>query len=524
MLGGVDTPWREYGNHKLPVRVKHRSGVPRERKVYTLMGAGPRDAFGVHNASLTNLVRGVSERVFLVDYGQGLTTPLRPDPAVFRDKIKAAESWLKRHAMQLGTFTHEQLILHYAGDARKQRRYREASSSLLTRPLERRDAEIRTFTKAEKTNFSAKEDPAPRIISPRDTRFNLVLGCYIKPVEGVLYKLLNQMCGGRTVMKGMNMQEVGACVEEAWTSFGDPVAVGGDAKRFDQHTGPEALKFEARIYAAFFGGRDKEEIQRLLKWQRNSVCCGYVPEGSVKFNFDIRASGDMNTGLGTCLIACSLIHSYCTEVGLNYRLIDNGDDFVVICERADLAKLDGVHDWCKQLGYFMEMEQPVYTLEEIEFCQTHPVWDGTGYRMVRNYPTAIGKDMMSLLPLDNEVAWRKWANDVGQCGIALNSGIPVLQTFYDVLSRSGKGSFGDHPWTKYSGARLASRGLKKEVRQVTQRSRYSFFLAFGVPPANQEHIEQYYASQSYSFSEDLQGYSLLYSSKPTHTYYQQLFD
>jgi len=504
--------------------VKVRSGTPRQRKVHALIGAGPRDAFGVHNSSLVNLVRGVTERVFLVDYGKGLTQPLRPERSEFRELIKVSERFLKRNAFQLGRFTHPQFIEGYSGDARKYARYKEARRSLLHKPLERSDSEIRTFTKAEKTNFTAKVDPAPRIISPRDTRFNLELGVFIKPLEGVVYKLLNKMCGGPTVMKGFNMQEVGAHFEEAWNSFGDPVGVGGDAKRFDQHTGPEALQFEARVYSAFFDGRDKRDLKRLLKWQRDSVCRGYTPEGSVKFDFDIRASGDMNTGLGTCVIACSIVHAYCVSVNLDYRLMDNGDDFVVICERADLPKLNGIHEFCKKLGYFMVMEKPVYTLEEIEFCQAHPVWDGTGYRMVRNYPTAIGKDMISVLPLQDVTAWKKWANDVGGCGIALNSGIPVLQSFYSSLCRSGEGTFGDHPWTKYSGARLVSRGMDKKVRQIAERSRYSFYLAFGLAPASQSAIESYYDDSTFSFESDLQGYSLKFLEQPTHTYHQQLFD
>jgi len=524
VLEGVDTTWREY-DVEVPVRVKHRQGNPKRRTVYSLVGAGPHDAFGVHNASLTNLRRGVIERVFLVDYGKGLVPPIRPDPAEFRLMIKPAERYIKRHAMFLGPLTHTQFIEKYAGDARKQARYRDASASLARQPVCRQDAEIKTFTKAEKTNFTAKCDPAPRVISPRDTRFNLALGVYIKPIEGVLYKVLNDMFGGPTVMKGMNMSEVGECVADAWNCFSHPVAVGGDAKRFDQHTGPEALKFEARIYQRFFTGQDLEEIRRLLQWQRKSVCRGFVPEGSVKFDFDIRASGDMNTGLGTCLIACSTLYSYCQLVDLNCRLIDNGDDFVVICEQADLHKLDGLHDFCLKLGYFMVMEDPVFELEKMEFCQTHPVWDGEGYRMVRNYPSAIGKDMVSVLPLTDTKSWSKWANDVGQCGMALNSGIPILQSFYECLGRSGSGSFGLHPWSRYSGSFLASRGMDASKRKISQRARYSFYLAFDVSPAEQEHIEEYYERHDYDLScVDLQGYSLQFLNKPTHTHYQTHFD
>jgi hypothetical protein len=427
--------------------------------------------------------------------------------------------------MQLEPLSQEAFIASYAGDLRKQNRYRQAMESLRRTPVSARDAWIQTFTKAEKVNFTAKRDPAPRIISPRDPRYNLALGVYIKAIEGVLYKILDDMFGGPTVMKGRNMSEVGRCFESAWSAFSDPVAIAGDAKRFDQHTGPEALRYEKRVYQRFFAGIHRHELARLLEWQQRSRCRGYVPEGYVDFMFDIRASGDMNTGLGTCLIACSILYSYTKKVGLTCRVMDNGDDFVVICERRDAWKLEGFHEFCKTLGYFMVMEEPVFELEHIEFCQAHPVWDGEGYRMVRNFPTSIGKDMISLLPLRTASDWAKWANDTGECGVALNSGIPVLQSLYSALRRSGSGSFGDHPWTRYTGARLGSKGMESTLKSVEERSRFSFWLAFGVSPAEQRHIEEYYDARCYDTgSADLQGYSLPFLERPLHHYHQHHFN
>jgi hypothetical protein len=314
----------------------------------------------------------------------------------------------------------------------------------------------------------------------------------VKPVEGVVYKLLDEMCGGRTVMKGLNSLQVGQAVAEAWDSFRAPVAVGVDAKRFDQHTRTPALRYEQSIYKMFFAGEDRVELSRLLSWQLSSKCRAYLPDAVIKFTMNIRASGDMNTGLGTCVIACSLVHSYCDSVDLKYRLLNNGDDCVILVERDDLPKLDGFFDFCKKAGYWMVVEPPVDQLEQISFCQTHPVLTSRGWTMVRDFPHSVAKDMVSLLPLTTESAWRKWAHDVGNCGMAINSGVPVLWSVYSSLARAGRGTFGSHPWTRNSGFFRMARGLESSYSPISDEARLSFYRAFGVPPDTQVEIERHY--------------------------------
>lgn len=518
-LDGVDTD-KVVGQIDAVV-VKRRSGTPRTRKVHQLVGAGTSEVFGVHNSSLVNLLRGVSERIFFVDYGQGLQPPLEASEAEFKAAIGPAERFLKR-AHHVGKFTTEQFINCYRGDARKVRRYTEAAKSVAITPVSGRDARVMSFVKAEKCNFSAKADPAPRIISPRDPRYNIELGRFIKPLEGVLYKRLNEMCGGVTVMKGLNAKQVGMAIADAWSSFGDPVAVPCDAKRFDQHTRQQALEFEQRVYLAHFCGGDRYDLNRLLKMQLHSKCVGYTPEGVVKFDFNIRASGDMNTGLGTCVIACSAVYSYFKPLGVRFRLIDNGDDCVIIVEKRDLGAVAGFHDHCLKLGYYMVMEEPVYDIEKIDFCQSSPVWDGDSYRMVRKFPTSFSKDMISLLPLKTLSDWKRWANDVGNSGMALNAGIPVAQAMYSCLNRSGCGTFGAHPWLVDSGASILAKGLEANPLPISERSRFSFWLAFGISPAEQVTIEAVYNQSLFTFSDDLSGYTLEFTQQPTHTHYNTI--
>jgi hypothetical protein len=380
--------------------------------------------------------------------------------------------------------------------------------SVSVSPVTVKDAAVKTFVKAEKVNFTAKHDPAPRIISPRDPRYNYALGLFIKPIEGTLYPILNRMCGGTTVMKGLNALEVGGAIEQAWNEFSQPVAIGLDAKRFDQHTREAQLRFEQFIYLMFFEGGEKGELRRLLRMQLKAKCSAWTPEGVVKFFMQIRCSGDMNTGLGTCLIACCLVYCYCELMNLRFRLIDNGDDGVVILESCDLDKFDDFHDYCKELGYFMEMEEPVYQLEHISFCQSKPVLTVKGYVMVRQFPELIDKDCVSLLPLKDESSWRKWANDIGNCGSALCDGVPVLHAFYRSLRRAGVGSFGSHPWTSRTGMARLSERMTSVDSDITDAVRVSFWEAFGVDPDMQCRLEALYDATTHEFTPGPQGYRI----------------
>jgi hypothetical protein len=391
------------------------------------------------------------------------------------------------------------------------RKYIEARKSLRVEALKPSDADVKTFPKAEKTNFTAKNDPPPRIISPRDPRYNYELGKFITPVEGVMYGVLNDMCGGPTVMKGKNSVQVGESLREMWDSFSKPVAVPYDAKRFDQHTGEEVLKWEHKQYVRCYTGNDASELKRLLKMQIKTKCRAYFPEGKIKFDMKMRCSGDMNTGLGTCVIACGLTYGYCSSVGLRYRLMNNGDDCVLLCEEDDLHKLQGLHEYCKSAGYWMVLEDPVRIFEQIEFCQSSPVFTERGWTMVRNYPTSLSKDMVSLLPLKTPELWKKWAMDMGTAGKALNAGVPILYAFYESLARAGSGTFGSHPWISQSGMMRNARGLSGSKVPITDAARVSFWEAFGVSPHDQIIAEESIAKRKFDFSSSSEGnaYDLL---------------
>jgi len=84
-------------------------------------------------------------------------------------------------------------------------------------PVKEKDAWLSTFVKAEKLNISAKPDPAPRVIQPRDPRYNVELGRYLRHSEEYLFKAIDKVFGGRTIFKGISADTAGQDLHECGT-------------------------------------------------------------------------------------------------------------------------------------------------------------------------------------------------------------------------------------------------------------------------------------------------------------------
>jgi hypothetical protein len=356
------------------------------------------------------------------------------------------------------------------------------------------DSYVSTFVKAEKVNFSKKPDPAPRVIQPRSPRYNLEVGRYLKPFEHELVAGFGRAWGYDVVCKGKNADAVAQQLRHNWEAFERPVAVGLDAHRFDQHVSRDMLMFEHSIYNSVFRS---PELARLLKWQLRNHGYGRIGPFLAKYVVDgCRMSGDINTGMGNCLIMSLLVLNYFEEVGLQARLTNNGDDCVVICDTRDLHKLDGLDKYFLEFGFSLAREANVYVFEKIEFCQTQPVVVGDHYRMVRNPWTAMSKDCVSLLSWATPEEFNVWRSAIGVCGGELTTGVPVWESFYAAIRGQNRGVGGIEA-VYDSGMGYLARGVTA-VGQVSDASRYSFWLAFGILPDMQIAMEESYPTIQYS--------------------------
>jgi hypothetical protein len=204
-------------------------------------------------------------------------------------------------------------------------------------------------------------------------------------------------------------------------------------------------------------------------------------------------SGDINIGMGNCLLMACMVIAYCESVGINFRLANNGDDCVLICEQEDLCKLDGIDDWMLDFAFTLTRETPVHVLEQVEFCQARPVRCANGWRMVRDPRVAMSKDCVSLLGWDSPTAFASWAAAIGGCGLSLTRGVPVWEAWYERLQRcGGVATMGAEEIVWDSGLGYMARGV--EACSVDAEARYSFYRAFGILPDMQQALETEYSS------------------------------
>jgi hypothetical protein len=280
---------------------------------------------------------------------------------------------------------------------------------------------------------------------------------------------------------------VGQIFRDKWDKFDRPVAIGLDASRFDQHCSVEALQYEHGFYRALYP--NSKLLSKLLDWQLHNKGKGYVPDGTITYRKEgCRMSGDINTSLGNYLLMCAMIYGYMRHLGINeFSLANCGDDCVLIVERRNLKRIQGtLPEYFLNLGYTMKVEPPVFQLEEVEFCQAHPVQFQGGWKMVRNIRTAMSKDVHCVNNIRDLATRKAWSNAQHHGGIALTAGIPVVERFYSrfkIYDEPRKHQRIDtvtnvHKWRGSGGS-----------YDVTPEARASFWQAFGLTGDEQLALE-----------------------------------
>lgn len=429
--------------------------------------------------------------MFNVERDGGLAPTPRPAHGAF-SSLSAFRSAVLRRLPKFPAVTYDEFVGRYSG--RRRTIYAKAAADALSLGVREKHAYMSSFIKAEKVKITdSKPDPAPRLIQPRDPIYNVEVGRRISHLEKPLYRAIADVFGGPTVMKGYNAADTAKHMREMWDQFVDPVAIGLDASRFDQHVSCDALKWEHSVYLGAVPQSERATLAALLKWQLKNKGFIRTPDQAIKYTVNgCRMSGDMNTAMGNCLIMCGLVWTLISELDIRARLANNGDDCVLFIERSDLPKLDHLGPWFLNYGFTMKVEAPVDVFERIEFCQTQPVLVSGSWLMVRNPLVCIDKDCCSTLALNNPRVAMGWATAVGDCGMSLAGNVPVLQSFYRSLQRFGGGTKIGPTLQLESGFFQLARGMDRRYGEIRDETRYSFYLAFGMTPSAQVELERYY--------------------------------
>lgn len=488
----------------------------RARTYYRLRGGnGPK--WDIPNNDIDSVAHAILERVFFVKDGKGgfkrapkpwhhesvqhEANPYQAAKSKIQQRLRKFNSkmmTLSNKCGKVSPISNEEFLAYYGGSKRKC--YEAAVVSLEDRPLEARDCRVKVFTKDE----YRKPGGAPRAIQPRSPRFNVNLGRYIKHLEHRIFEAINEIFDPthehKTVAKGMNMRERGNVIAAMWKEFNDPIAVGLDASRFDQHINQLLLEFEHQVYHMWSTGEDPSlpRLSKLLRSQLRNVGKYSGKDGSIRYKVNgCRMSGDMNTSLGNVIIMTALMYAYFESKGLDkqVKLLNDGDDCVIIMDKRNLKHfMDGLQDWFLEMGLTMEYDGIYHSLEEVEFCQSRPVKENGGYRLVPRPTKRLYSDLVTTKPVYSKKVYTKQLGAIAGCGLAASTGVPVFQSFYKWLGR------GATPWIPTEGSYYHKfrqelvEGMEMKERTPTIDERISFYFAFDITPDEQTLLEKYYDS------------------------------
>lgn len=448
------------------------------------------------------------ERVYYHKEGEEWVRPHRPQLGFIFQKLRVFTRKLHSHLGFYPPRSPEQFARGYLG--RRRHIYERAAEEYNTRGVSRLDSFVHAFVKAEKCVVApytfpypwplhSRKGPAPRAIQPRKPIYNVGVGRYIHHMEWPLYKAIEYTFGYPVVSKGLSVDQTAKLIHSSWTMFKRPGAMVLDASRFDQHVSAALLQWEHSIYLSHCGFPD--ELSQYFEWQRDNKGRFFSKDGTVKYRVDgSRMTGDMNTAMGNCLIMCAMIFSFLEDTGFGpgvtnkIRFINNGDDCVLIGEIKDLQRLSPlVAPWFGNMGFIMKIDPIVDTLEKVQFCHMHPVFDGIRWRMVRIVPDSFDKDSFLIKPIESDSMARRYIRAIGDAGLSLTGGLPVLQAYYEMFRRVGDVKPLTDP-SMESGFYWLAKKSKYVKTHISDDARVSFCFAFGLPPDLQVQLEESFDS------------------------------
>lgn len=444
----------------------------------------------VHSASINNATRAVASRVIKYQGSDGLLHD-KPAPdlgrvAEFRDAVLRTTA----SAPSTSPLTAEEFISRTKG-ARKRQRMSEAGRLLGLRPLQKSKSHVKGFVKRE----AVPRGKPCRLIQARDDEYLFESARYLKPMEHHIYRAIDRCARYCCVMKGLNGVERAAAIRLHWETFSDPVAISLDFAKFDQHVHRSILECEHAVYRARNGSA---YLARLLNWQllnRGRVVCD---DGVVKYQVEgCRMSGDPNTSLGNIIICATGHLEYARTRGIRCRVANDGDDSVIIVERADLARyIEGLDDYWLQLGFRLTVDNVTDSFSQIDFCQCRPVRVDGVWAFVRSPRKAVPKDLTCTQHLQTQRERAAWLWSVGMGGLSDYAAVPIMGQLYRAMVESGERPVSNYQWLDnlkkvqhYRGTGL----VKSDA--VSGDTRYFYWRAFGILPDTQVALEKEFAQQ-----------------------------
>jgi hypothetical protein len=510
---------------EIQLRVARQAETPFNPRVFYKV----KNLFGacgdMPNNDVASALHGLIERVYCVELKGEFQRPPLPCPELGRSVEAAVE---RRNTFEQRSLPFQRAFENsfnrlYSGErvspatlpeflgkygGAQLKRYTQAAESFETEAFSKSDAQISMFTKDEHREWKYSDTlnkwvpKPPRAIQTRSPRYHVAIGTYLDPIEEKIYAILDDMFADgpsplRTVAKGMNLDTRGETIKAKWDKFSDPVAIGLDAARYDQHQHVDLLREEHKVYRLMVDGESPDPLvpplEELLAQQLWNFGKYKSKTGTIKYKvIGCRMSGDKNTSLGNIINMLHLMYRYLRlHLHVRFELLNDGDDNVLIVERKDLQCIaDTIQPWFLEQGITMKIEGIFNELEEIEFCQTHPVEINGKYKLVPNPHKRLYSDLMTTKKISTAKPYKRWLGAVAGCGAAASEGVPIAQAYYQWLATGARPYMPREGSYYYRFRDKLVEGMIPRCSKVTLGSRISYFWAYGITPHDQVMIEK----------------------------------
>jgi len=275
-----------------------------------------------------------------------------------------------------------------------------------------------------------------------------------------------------------------AVLKESWDMFIEPVAICLDHSKFDGHYCTELLEIEARFWKELNGSH-------MLKWllEQQLVNHGSTHHG-IKYKVKGgRMSGEYTTSDGNSMMNYAMLVTWLKHYGLDqyqFRVHVNGDDSVIIVDRK-FAWLRHKLAYFRNFNMETECDRVVSDFREITYCQASPI-RGKELRwyMVKEPVRTISR----LCYCDEKfsASIQRYTRGVGLCELAVNTGIPIMQSISLWMI-----SIGSKPLGCVDKFPALNSGNDVEVTEVSMTTRNDYEVAFGISIEGQLEIENFFA-------------------------------
>lgn len=478
-------------------------GRPRTTRFSSLTNAGAGAERVVYASTCRNMEIALRGRFNLVKTNDGVwRDPPVPVPGEWEKRSSAFWKKVRKFCKyKLDPMTSEQFIESLVGS--KRTAYTQALLNLEQLGLLPSHTVVRLFLKKEKQAMKGKLFPIPRVIRPMAIEYNCALGVYIKPLEKMVYRVLMGLMGGPSVSKSMDAFRQAAVAREKFDQlqarFGKVFIQSWDIAKFERCVSVECHEALTAIVEKLVNGhKNSRRLRRLLEKQFKVKFVAGMVDGVIRFNcVGTLCSGVMNTSLWAVLLMFIAIVGVGDDLGLvegkDYDIFSAGDDTNTFVPAKFVKKFSQAMPAAfERLGFYLTLDNSTTSFEQMDFCQTRPVFDGTDWRLVRDPTNARGKDVLFIHDLKTEKEWDKARGSIANCGLALCYGIPVMQSFYQYLGRGLDLAAAKR--NEDSGFGRMARGRVARVQPITVEARVSFWEAFGITPGHQVALENLYDS------------------------------